>query len=79
MTWRCYVCGINWYPFMTIKGACPKCGEGTKAVQQPTSPNAVTEHARLCAIRDKADSHDRFNNFYIARDVAGIDKEWDDL
>jgi predicted nucleic acid-binding Zn-ribbon protein len=70
MTYRCSKCDVNWYVFMTIKGACPSCGGGTKRTQEPASPNAKQLHEALKAKGRAADAHDRFETYYADRERA---------
>lgn len=68
MTYRCKVCDVNWYVFMTNKGACPSCGGGTVRTNDGASPHAKALHAALRAEGASADLHERFERFYAERE-----------
>jgi uncharacterized Zn finger protein (UPF0148 family) len=47
MSHHCPKCDVNWWPFQAPGGVCPRCGEGTRRVQEDG------DSARL-RVRDRA-------------------------
>jgi uncharacterized Zn finger protein (UPF0148 family) len=69
MTYRCDVCLINWWPYLTKAGVCPVCGAGTKRVNEPATPDAMNVSKRSEEERQSLDNHEKFDEFYAKRAV----------
>ncbi len=69
MTYYCAECVVNWHPYQTDQGACPKCGSGTRRLHEPASDDADDLFAAIKARRDSEDKHVRFEAFYAEREL----------
>jgi len=64
VSYECAHCDVRWWPFQYQEfDACPKCGGGTRRVQEPGSFNAEAEYVKALAKRRERDERK-------AKDVA---------
>lgn len=71
----CPECVVSWDPYMTVQGACVRCGGGTVRRNGTASDDAVELHKAALAERERLSLHEEFEAFYLAREVArsGLD------
>ena len=55
MAYFCSSCGVHWWPYQTVGGACPECGKGTRYTQEPGSADAEERHKAAWAKRRERD------------------------
>lgn len=71
MTYHCSECLVNWWPYQTAAGACPKCGGGTVRRHEPASDEAEALHRRARTDAERRDRHARFEAYYAEREQRG--------
>jgi hypothetical protein len=73
VTYSCTPCGISWFPYMTLSGACPMCGGGTRRGSDPASEGVVDLHRELTIARTErelsARRHRDFEAYCEQRDA----------
>ncbi len=75
MTWSCTPCDLNRAPYMTVKGACPKCGGGTVRSPEGISPGAGTELLTIKTAGSAKGRHKLFEDYYTDREKAATTSE----
>ena len=68
MSYYCSECVVNWWPYQTKQGCCPKCGGGTVLRQERASDDADALHRAIHFQTDKRDVYARFERYYAERE-----------
>jgi hypothetical protein len=79
MTHYCGACVVNWWPYMTNKGACPECGGGTvRKPSEPASDDAKERYAAVKARRAREELYRDFETYYAERELERGPDAWKD-
>ena len=68
MSYYCSECVVNWPPYQTDQGCCPKCGGGTVRRQEPASDDALSIFRSARAEASKRELYARFEIYYAQRE-----------
>jgi hypothetical protein len=68
MSYYCSECVVNWSPYQTDQGCCPKCGGGTVRRQEPESDDAHSLFRSARAEAAKRELHASFEVYYAERE-----------
>jgi len=68
MSYYCAECVVNWWPYQTVAGSCPKCGGGTSRRQEPASDDAADLHRAAHSEAARRETQARFEAYYAERE-----------
>jgi hypothetical protein len=68
MSYYCTECVVNWWPYQTRDGRCPRCGGGTVRRQERASDDADVLFAQARADAERRERHAAFEAYYADRE-----------
>ena len=72
MSYYCSECVVNWWPYQTRDGCCPRCGGGTTRRQEPASEDAEILHRAAVAEAERRERQARFEAYYFDRELERL-------
>jgi hypothetical protein len=76
MTFHCTTCEVNWWPYQTLRGQCLRCGGGTRMTQEAPSAHVHTLYREACDARHRLERRERFEEYYLRRELARGPDAW---
>jgi hypothetical protein len=76
MTYHCTDCDVRWWPYQTKEGVCLRCGSGTRRTQEGPSPNVAVLYRSVVSQRKRIELYDRFEEYYLQRELARGPDAW---